>query len=124
MFTKTAARAAFAVTGSLIAGLTAAKDHSVTVAVPVNAQGLDLTQPQDARTFYGRLQQAAYVVCTDGKRVDLVPADDQKRCYEKALGNAIRTARQPMLTQIYLGEHTMQEAAVRGIQVPAQVASK
>jgi hypothetical protein len=29
-----------------------------------------------------------------------------------------------MLTQIYLGEHTMQEAAARGIQVPAQVAAK
>ena len=86
MFTKTTVLAAFAVTGSLIAGLAAAKDHNVTVAVPVNAQGLDLTQPQDARTFYARLQQAAYVVCTDGKRVDLTPADNQKSCYEKALG--------------------------------------
>jgi UrcA family protein len=124
MLTKTAAPVAFALTGSLIAGLAAAKDHSVTVAVPVNAQGLDLTQPQDARTLYTRLQQAAYVVCTDGKRVDLVPADDQKSCYEKALGNAIRAAKQPMLTQIYLGEHTMQEAMARGIQVPPQVAAR
>jgi UrcA family protein len=124
MFTKTTALAAFAVTGSLIAGLAAAKDHNVTVAVPVNAQGLDLTQPQDARTFYARLQQAAYVVCTDGRRVDLAPADNQKHCYEKALGNAIRATKQPMLTQIYLGEHTMQEAAARGIQVPSQVAAK
>jgi UrcA family protein len=124
MFTKTTALAAFAVTGSLVAGLAAAKDHKVTVAVPVSAAGLDLSQPQDARIFYTRVQHAAYVVCTDGKRVDLAPADNQVRCYQKALGDAIRAAKQPMLTQIYLGEHTLQEAAAHGIQVPSQMAAK
>jgi hypothetical protein len=63
-------------------------------------------------------------VCTHGNRVDLVPADNEKRCYEKALGDALRAAKMPLLTQIYLETHTLQDAAARGIEVPAQVASK
>jgi UrcA family protein len=124
MFSKATAVSVFALAGSLFASITVAKDHTVTVTEPVAATGLDLTQPQDARAFYTRLQQAAYVVCTDAKRVDLVPPDNQKRCYEKALGDAIRVARQPMLTQIYLSEHTLQEAAAHGVHLPVQVAAK
>jgi UrcA family protein len=124
MITKTAALAVFAVTCPLIAGLTVAKDHKVKVAVHVSAEGLDLSQPQGAHTFYTRLQQAAYVVCTDGERVDLTPVDNQSRCVEKALGEAVRAAGQPMLSQVYLETHTMQQAAAYGIKAPAQLAAK
>lgn len=124
MFNKTTALITVLVAGVLSVGVAGANDHKVTVAVPVNAQGLDLSQPADAQAFYARLQQAAYVVCTHGNRVDLVPADNEKTCYEKALGNAIRAAKQPMLTQLFLQTHTQQEAMARGIQVPAEVAAK
>jgi hypothetical protein len=64
------------------------------------------------------------VACTRANRVNLEPVDDPYRCSEKALGGAIRSARLPLLTQIYLQTHTPQESARYGIEVPVQVASK
>jgi len=55
--------------------------------------------------------------------VDLLPVDNPKLCYEKALGDAIRSAGSPLLTQIYLTTHTLQEAAARGIKGPSEVAA-
>lgn len=108
----------------LFSGPLAARDHNVTVAVPVSAKGLDLTRDTDARTFYTRLENAAWVACTHGNRVDLVPADDFKVCYEKALGGAVRSAKAPLVTQIYLSSHTIQEAVASGIEIPAQMAGR
>ncbi len=100
----------------------AARDHNVTVVLHVSTKGLDLNQPVDARTFYSRLENAAWVACTRGDRVDLLPVDDLKGCYEAALGRAIGTAKAPMLTQMYLTTHTLVEAAAHGIAVPTQAA--
>lgn len=111
-----------AIAGMQFAGNAAAEDHDVTVAIHVSTEGRDLSQTADARTFYTRLKNAAWVACTRGNRVDLVPVDDVKGCYEKALGGAIRSAKAPMLTQIYLATHTIQEAAVYGINVATQIA--
>jgi UrcA family protein len=115
---------AAAVACTFIGGNVAAKDHTVVVSIHVSAQGLDLSQPVDARTFYTRLEHAAWVACTHGNRVDLVPSDHPQGCYEKALAGAIRSASVPMLTQIYLANHTLQEAVTLGILVPAQIAAK
>jgi UrcA family protein len=109
---------------TLFAGSVVAKDHNITIALQVSSQGLDLNRPGDAQTFYTRLDHAAWVVCTHGNRVDLVPSDDPKGCHEKALGGAVRAAKVPMVTQIYLTYHTLQQAAVHGIDVPAQIAAK
>jgi len=109
---------------TLFAGNVAAKDYKVTVAIHVSTQGLDLSQPAAARTFYTRLENAAWVACTRGNRVNLVPSDDPKGCYERALAGAIRSAGVPTLTQIYLGNHTVQQAVALGILVPAQIAAK
>src|SRR5262249_44826481 len=100
----------------------AAKDHNVTVAIHVSTEGLDLGQPADARTFYMRIKNAAWVACTRGDRADLLPVDDLKACYEKALAGAIRSAKVATLTQIYLATHTLQEAVAHRIDVPAQIA--
>jgi len=131
MYTKLAAAGARsilgfgAVAGILFAGnAAAAKDHNVTVAIHVSTAGLDLSQPVDARTFYTRLENAAWVACTRGNRADLVPVGDLKGCYEQALGGAIRSAKAPTLTQIYLATHTLQEAAARGVEVPAPLVAK
>jgi hypothetical protein len=56
-------------------------------------------------------------------RVDLVPINDPKGCYERALADAIRSAKLPLLMRVYLATHTVQEAAARGIGVPAQAAN-
>jgi len=127
MYTKTAVLRARSVLGAaavactLFAGSVA--DHEVIVAIHVSRQGLDLTQPAGAHQFYTRLRHAARVACTHGNRVDLAPAPDPEGCYEKALGDAIRSANVPLLARVYLETHTLREAAARGIDVPAQVAA-
>jgi UrcA family protein len=128
MYPKTTVMTAWPIFGAamvacaLFAGDVMAKD--VTVAYQVSAKGLDLRRPAGAREFYGRLKKAAWIVCTHGNRVDLQPSSDPKDCYEKALGDAIRSANVSPLTQVYLETHTLREAAARGIDVPVQVAAK
>lgn len=130
MYTKTAVMSARCVIGAaavactLFAGNVTAEDRTVTVAIHVSTHGLDLHQPAGAQEFYIRLQRAARVACTHGNRVDLAPAPDPEGCYEKALGDAIRSANVLRLTQVYLVTHTLGEAAARGIDVPAQMAAK
>jgi UrcA family protein len=109
---------------TLFAGNVWAGDHEVTVAIHVSTQGLDLSQPDGAQQLYMRLKQAARVACTHGNRVDLDPDPLPEICYEKALGDAIRSVNVPLLTQVYLATHTLREAAARGIDVPAQIAAK
>jgi UrcA family protein len=128
MYTKPITQSAWSALGAaavaftLFAGSASAKD--VTVAIPVSTQGFDLSQPADAQKFYFRLQHAATVACTHGNRVDLEPLANPQECFEKALAAAIRTTKSPGLTQIYLGTHTLREAAARGIEVPSQIAAK
>ena len=108
---------------ALCAGTAMGDDHRVIVSAPVDTTGLDLSRPADAQTLYTRIRHAADYVCTRGNRADLLPNEDPKGCYERALGGAIRAANLPMLTQIYLTTHTPQEAVARGIEVPPQVAA-
>jgi UrcA family protein len=129
MYTKTVLSAwpvlgATVVACTLFAGNVAAKDQQVTVAVQVSTQGLDVSQPAGAQKLYWRLQHAARVVCTHGNRVGLEPSPDPEICAGNALADAIRSARLPLLTQIYLETHTPREAAARGIDVPVQMAAK
>jgi UrcA family protein len=116
--------AAVAIAGTLFAGNVAAQGHDVTVAIQVSTQGLDLHTPAGAQEFYGRLKHAADVACTHGNRVDLKPSGDPVACHEKALGEAVRSVNLPLLTQVYLGTHTLRQAAAYGIEAPAQVAAK
>lgn len=109
---------------ALVAGNAVAHDRTSVESIQISTQGLDLNRAADAQVFYTRLQNAAWVVCTRGLHVALVPVDDQKACVETALGDAIRSAKVPMLTQIYLGTHTLQQAAAHGIKLPDQVAAK
>ncbi len=101
-----------------------AKSHEVTVKITVSTADLDLSRPAGVREAYARLQKAADIACTDGMRVDLQPPTSFAGCYEKALGDAIRSANVPRLTQVYLETHTLRQAAARGINVPVQVAAK
>src|ERR1700722_4615279 len=55
---------------------------------------------------------------------NVVPSPDPQGCYEKALGNAVRSANLPLLTLVYLATHTLQEAAAGGIGVPEMIAAK
>jgi UrcA family protein len=99
-------------------------DHVVTIRLPVVTAGLDLRQPADARKLYGRLKEAARMVCGNDYRVGLEPVADFKSCYEKALGNAIRSVNRPQLTLAYQWTHTLQDAASQGMGDHTQVAAK
>ena len=101
-----------------------AKSHEVTVKISVSTAGLDLSQPAGAREAYARLQKAAGIACTHGMRVDLRPPASFAGCYEKALGEAVRSAHRPQLTIVYLATHTLRDAATYGIEVPVQMAAE
>ena len=113
-----------ALLGSFSCANALAAGHVVTDTIQVSTQGLDLNRPSDAQRLYSRLKDASYVLCTRGMRVGLAPVDDYRGCYETTLGNAIRSVKTPMVTQIYLKTHTLQEATARGIAIPAQLAAK
>jgi UrcA family protein len=101
-----------------------ANDHVFTARLPVVTAGLDLRQPADARELYGRLKDAARIVCGSGYRAGLEPVADFKSCYEKALGDAIRSVNRSQLTAAYLKAHALRDAATRGIDVPTLVVAK
>ena len=109
---------------AILSGPVQAKEHIVDVKLSVKTAGLDLKQPTDARELYRRLQKAANIVCGHGNRVGLRAVPDFAACYEQALGDAVRSANRPQLTIVYLRSHTIQDAATRGIEVPALVAAK
>ena len=113
-----------AVALSVYSGSVVARDKPVTIAIAVNSRGLNLSQPADVHTFYRRIADAAWVACTDGNRVGLAPLPDPQGCYGEALAMAVRSARIPLLTQIYLETHTLREAVARGVVGAAQVAAK
>lgn len=121
---KTLIRIATLTACAAFSGPVLAGDAVVLVKIPVSYSGLDLTQPTDAQRLYRRLQRAAFIACTDGNRVDLEPLSDPAACYEKAIGDAVRSVKQPQLTMIYLKTHTLQEAATHGIEIPALVVVK
>jgi UrcA family protein len=105
--------------GCLFAATAARADApTVTVAIHVNAHGLDLTQEEGVRKFYQRIKSAAWAACTHGERVGLSPVDDPMACADHSLTNAIRSVSAPALTRIYLETHTLKQAAVAGISVP------
>jgi UrcA family protein len=96
----------------------------VTVKIPVKAEGLDLKQPADAREVYRRLHFAARTACGNGNRVGLKPPSSFAACYEKALGDAVRSVNRPQLNIIYLATHTSRDAEIFGIELPARMAAK
>ena len=115
---------AMVIAGSLFAGTAQAKDYRVNVSEPINMVGLDLGNLADAQKLYMRLRRAADDVCTRKTRADLLPLDDPRRCIERALGNAVRQVHAPRVTQLYLANHTLRDAATWGIELPAELAKQ
>ncbi|MBS0580612.1 MAG: UrcA family protein [Proteobacteria bacterium] len=120
----TFAAGALAVCAATLTGNAAAKEFGVQVAIRVDMRGIDVRQPAGAHELYRRLEHAANVACTYGNRVDLKPAENLDGCRDDALGSAVHSVNSPLVTQLYLENHTLRQAAAHGIQVPKQVASK
>lgn len=116
---------AVVIAGSLVAGTAQARDDRVIVSKQISTAGLDLGNLADAQTLYMRLRQAADYVCsTRTMRVDVLPFDNPRGCFEKALGKAVQQAHAPLVTQAYLLNHTQHDAATWGIELPAEVATR
>jgi UrcA family protein len=101
-----------------------ADSHEVAVKISVSTAGLDLSGPADAREVYRRLYFAARIACGSGNRVGLEPPPSFVACYEKALGDAVRSVNRPQLNIVYLTMHTSRDADTYGIEVPARMAAK
>jgi UrcA family protein len=114
---------AFALGAAFLAGDAAARVFDVKVAIHVSTQGIDVKQAAGAQELYRRIQHAADVACSYGDRIDLKPVKSFYECHEEALGNAVRSVNAPLLTEVYLQTHTIQQASSYGIHVPKQVAS-
>src|SRR3984893_15534590 len=97
-----------------------AHGHEVTVKISVSAAGLDLNRPADAREVYRRLYFAARTACGNGNRIGLEPPASFVDCYEKALGDAVRSVNRSPLNIVYLATHTSRDAETYGIEVPAR----
>jgi len=54
-------------------------------------------------------------------RVDLQPPTSFAGCYEKALGDAVRSVNRPQLNIVYLATHTSRDAETYGIDVPVRM---
>ncbi len=109
---------------AVLSGPVQANDHEVTVKISVSTAGLDLSQPADARKLYARLRYAADSACTSANIVGLEPVASYHACYEKALGDAVRSVNQPQLRMAYLATHTPDQAEAYGIEIPARIAAK
>ena len=105
-------------------GQVKADGHEVTVKISVSAAGLDLSRLADAREVYRRLYFAARTACGNGNRVGLQPPSSFVVCYEKTLGDAVRSVNRPQLNIVYLTTHTSRDAETYGIEVPARMAAK
>jgi UrcA family protein len=126
MYTRFSSRIVMAVViaGSLLGGVANAGNDIVIVSKGVTTRGLDLNSPTDAQALYARLRHAANDVCTRSARVDVLSPDNSPACFEKALGKAVRQANSPLVTQAYLFNHTLRDAATWGIEVPSEVAKR
>jgi UrcA family protein len=99
-----------------------ARNQEVTTRSPVSTADLNLSGAAGARKLYGRLQAAARDVC--GDRPGLQPVDDFESCYEKALGDAIRSVNLSQLTTVYLRTHTIRDAQTHCLDVTSRLAAK
>jgi UrcA family protein len=122
--TKTSLCLAAAAACALLAGPIQAGEETVTIKQSVSSAGIDPSQPAGARELYSRVQTAAHIVCGRGNRVGLRPVANIEKCYEQALGTAVRSANLPQLTVVYLRTHSPQDAAARGISLPVLMAAK
>jgi len=109
---------------TFVAAEVAAAGRPVTVALPVSTRDLDLHTSAGARELYSRLKHAAWIACTRANRVGLEPTPDPIACSERALGEAVRSVKSPLLAQVYLDTHSRLDAVAYGIEIPVQVATR
>jgi UrcA family protein len=104
-----AKRCALIGVAALAAGLSinqasAAPSDSESRNVMVHYSDLDLSQPKDARTLYGRIQRAARVACGDVSHEDLLLVEKYHGCVEQAVTNAVAKISSPRVNEIHMAQ--------------------
>lgn len=96
--TKLPVLAAFAAIAAAPLTATHAEDTGVTRSETVRYGDLDLSNQQGAVTLFRRLHNAATDVCSNQAEDRYSTAPDYKRCLENAVGDAVASVDQPVLT--------------------------
>jgi len=116
-------KSAMLVAVALCAAPVMSQAGSETVAVKVNAAGLDLGSPAGAQKMFARLTVAAEQACGFESEFDAVRTAKFDHCFRDSLSNAVRALNRPLVTQLYVERHP-REAAMYGIASGDYVAAK
>jgi UrcA family protein len=106
MNSNIAKRCALIGIATLAAGLavnqaSAAESDDAPRSVVVRYSDLNLSQPQDARTLYDRIQRAARVACGDVSSADLARFGQFRSCVDRAVANAVAAVSAQQVTEIH-----------------------
>ena len=101
-----AKRCALICVATVAAGLavnqaSAAPSDEAVKSVVVRFSDLDLSQPQDARTLYARIQRAAHEACGDAESADLARFARYHNCIQQAVTNAVAAVNARQVTEIH-----------------------
>jgi len=108
-----AKRCALICVATVAAGLavnqaSAAPSDEAVKSVVVRFSDLDLSQPQDARTLYSRIQRAAQLACGEAETADLARFARYHNCIEQAVTNAVATVNVHQVTEIHQAQSLRQ----------------
>ena len=90
-----------AIASALSTGVLHAAPADNVAQVTVTYADLDLSKSEGADTLYRRLTQAARIVCAPYEGRDLKGRQLWNDCYEDAIGEALATLGNPMLTDLH-----------------------
>jgi UrcA family protein len=82
-----------------------------TTSVRVSYGDLDLSRAEGASMLYGRLKDAARKVCGHSYYRDLVPFVNTKKCYTRALEDAVLTVEKQSLVTLHRAKTTTSREA-------------
>ena len=96
--TKLPVLAAFAALAAAPIAATHAQGNEIRRSETVRYADLDLANQEGAVTLYRRLHTAALDVCSDPAEWRYSSAADYQRCVQEAMGGAVASVDQPVLT--------------------------
>jgi UrcA family protein len=101
-----------------------AADATVTVTRQVNYAGIDINTSDGAHTLYVRLKHAATSLCSASIEEYRGPSWKYRECIQEAVAKAVREAKRPLLTQMFVGDYGSEIAAQLGVDKATRVAKQ
>ncbi|MFL6577500.1 MAG: UrcA family protein [Povalibacter sp.] len=83
----------------------------------VSLQGLDLSQPSDAKQAYAKLNKAAKQVCQQFDIAEPRGMKVRNQCFKTALANAVNAVNNESLTQLHQSDRNVRLAQRMGNRV-------